>query len=224
MDDARCRTVPIVALTANAVFGMREMFLENGFNDFLSKPIDPSELDAVLKKCIPADKCRNAPEIGENVPESAQSPETALPEIEGVDTASGLDRIGGSQSRYLTLLEIFCRDVEAGFALLEKVPDGASLRPFTIQVHAQKSALTNIGANVLSQTAALLEKAGREADVSVIREKLPLFREELAALTARIGEASAAARSGSEGEQVVSEVRDATGQRARRYPKSQSPS
>jgi signal transduction histidine kinase/CheY-like chemotaxis protein len=65
----RCRTVPIVALTANAVSGMREMFLASGFNDFLSKPIDVLELDAVLTRWIPADKRREA------VPEQTRHPD-----------------------------------------------------------------------------------------------------------------------------------------------------
>jgi CheY-like chemotaxis protein len=194
MNDERCRTMPIIALTANAVSGMKEMFLENGFNDFLSKPIDTSKLDAVLKKWIPADKCLNAPEDGENVPESAKLEEMALPKIAGVDMAAALARIGGSQSRYLALLEIFCRDAEAGFALLRKEPDDASLCSITTLVHALKSALANIGADNLSQTAALLEKAGRTADLSMLRDKLPLFREELAALMERLGKVMVAAR------------------------------
>jgi CheY-like chemotaxis protein len=45
-------TVPIVALTANAVSGMREMFLENGFSAFLSKPINPRELDKILRQFV----------------------------------------------------------------------------------------------------------------------------------------------------------------------------
>jgi HPt (histidine-containing phosphotransfer) domain-containing protein len=77
----------------------------------------------------------------------------------------------------------------AGFA-----PDDVPLQSFTTLVHALKSASANIGADALSQSAALLEKAGREADLSVIRDKLPLFREELAALTARLAEVTAAAR------------------------------
>jgi CheY-like chemotaxis protein len=56
MDEERCRTMPIVALTANAVAGMREKFLRNGFDDFLSKPIDLSKLNELLKKWIPAEK------------------------------------------------------------------------------------------------------------------------------------------------------------------------
>ncbi|MDR2604356.1 MAG: response regulator [Desulfovibrio sp.] len=59
--EERCRTVPVVALTANAVSGMREMFLANGFNDFLAKPIDVRELDAVLARWIPAGKRREVP-------------------------------------------------------------------------------------------------------------------------------------------------------------------
>jgi HPt (histidine-containing phosphotransfer) domain-containing protein len=80
--------------------------------------------------------------------------------------------------------------------LLEKTPDESSLPSFTTQVHALKSALANIGADGLSRTAALLEKAGREADLPLIRDKLPSFREELAVLMERIRESAAAARVG----------------------------
>jgi len=50
------KRVPIIALTANAVVGMREMFLENGFDDFISKPIDISKLDEMLDRWIPKEK------------------------------------------------------------------------------------------------------------------------------------------------------------------------
>ena len=48
--------MPIVALTANAVSGMREFFLENGFSDFMSKPVDVVKLNSVLEKWIPKEK------------------------------------------------------------------------------------------------------------------------------------------------------------------------
>ena len=50
------KQIPIIALTANAVVGMREMFIENGFNDFLAKPIDVNKLDEMLNLWIPKEK------------------------------------------------------------------------------------------------------------------------------------------------------------------------
>ncbi|MDR2593186.1 MAG: response regulator [Fibromonadaceae bacterium] len=51
--------LPIIALTANAVSGVKEMFLENGFNDFLSKPIDIINLNSILEKWLPKEKQEN---------------------------------------------------------------------------------------------------------------------------------------------------------------------
>jgi signal transduction histidine kinase/CheY-like chemotaxis protein len=50
------RGIPIIALTANAVVGMREMFIQSGFDDFLAKPIDVSKLDEILTRWIPKEK------------------------------------------------------------------------------------------------------------------------------------------------------------------------
>ena len=210
MTEERCRTMPIIALTANAISGMREMFLENGFNDYLSKPIDVRRLDAVLKRWISADKQQGVPdeEASEVV---AALPETCLPEIEGLDAAAGRMRVGGSQERYRALLEMFRKDVEAGFARLEREPaeEESALRAFTTQVHALKSALGNIGANELSRTAAALEKAGRESDLPAIRAQLPSFRERLLALTRRIDEFLTAAHSEENGGEIDLEIGEA---------------
>jgi CheY-like chemotaxis protein/HPt (histidine-containing phosphotransfer) domain-containing protein len=198
--DGRCRATPIVALTANAVSGMREMFLESGFDDFISKPIDTAKLDEALSQWIPEAKRRKAGD-GWAAPESppstdtaepavsaklAASPEPRLPVIADVDSSAGLARVGGSPGRYLDLLDLFCRDAASVAPLLEAVPDGASLPAFTTTVHALKSALANIGAERLSQAAADLERAGREADLPLIVRGLPAFREDLATLTIRI--------------------------------------
>jgi signal transduction histidine kinase len=207
MTDERYRTLPIIALTANAVSGMREMFLENGFNDFLSKPIETAKLDAVLKKWIPEGKRRNVPENGE-ISLSEELLEAAFPEISGVDVAAGIARIGGSQRRYQNLLETFCRDATAGLALLEQPPGKSSLYAFTTQVHALKSALANIGADRLSQAAALMEKAGREANIPLINENLPPFRKELAALMARISELSELGKTGAGEKENAQEIKN----------------
>jgi HPt (histidine-containing phosphotransfer) domain-containing protein len=182
------------------------MFLENGFNDFLSKPIETARLDAVLKKWIPACKQRSVPEDDEK---AQATEETILPEIVGVNVAAGLARIGGSSRQYLELLKMFHRDVTAAFPLLEKEPDEASLHSFTTQVHALKSALANIGVNGLSYAAAQLEKAGREANLAAIRDRLPPFREELSMLMAQIAEFSASLHATNAEEGITPAMKDA---------------
>jgi signal transduction histidine kinase/DNA-binding NarL/FixJ family response regulator/HPt (histidine-containing phosphotransfer) domain-containing protein len=181
--------LPIVALTANAVSGMREMFLEHGFNDFLSKPIDMNKLDAILKRWIPAAK-RLPPAAGEDkqsAPEMQADMTAVFSGIAGLDPSVGLARIGGAPDRYLKLLETFCRDAQAALChLYQAMEDETSLRAFTTQVHALKSGLANIGATGLSRTAAVLEKAGREKDWPGISARLADFRGELAALKGRI--------------------------------------
>jgi signal transduction histidine kinase/DNA-binding NarL/FixJ family response regulator len=180
--------LPIVALTANAVSGMRQMFLEQGFNDFLSKPIDMNKLDAVLERWITADKRLPPAAAEKNVPEFLKGDmENVFSGIAGIDATLGLARVGGVPSRYLKLLETFCRDVQAALFLTQMPEDEPSLRAFITQVHALKSGLANIGATELSQAAAVLEQAGREDDLPGIHALLPSFQEELASLKARIG-------------------------------------
>ena len=60
--------LPIIALTANAVAGTKEMFLENGFDDFLPKPIDTVKLNALLEKWIPKEKQKNVVADVDNSP------------------------------------------------------------------------------------------------------------------------------------------------------------
>jgi DNA-binding NarL/FixJ family response regulator len=111
----RFKKLPIIALTANAVSGMMEMFLENGFDDFLSKPINSSTLNAILEKWIPmeiyrvtpADK-KNGPEPEKTAPEKTGA--VVLPEIDGLDMAAGIAVVNGSPAQYHNLLEMFCRD------------------------------------------------------------------------------------------------------------------
>jgi PAS domain S-box-containing protein len=177
--------LPIVALTANAVSGMREMFLEHGFNDFLSKPIDMNKLDAILKRWIPAAKRLPPAAAKKNVPQIPGA--NLFSEITGVDPAAGLSAVGGIPGRYLKLLETFYQDAQIALLRLAQTPDNEpSLRVFTTQVHALKSGLANIGSADLSQAAAVLEKAGRKGDLSEINARLPAFREELTVLGGQI--------------------------------------
>jgi CheY-like chemotaxis protein len=192
----RYATMPIIALTANVVSGMRKMFMENGFDDFLAKPIDVAHLDAILQKWVPAAKQQRSPAEGKSRNENAIANQLEIP---GLDIAAGIANVGGDLNHYIQLLRMFLKDARSKFSILEAAPEISSMNAFTTYVHAMKSSLAYIGAKALSGAAAKLEGAGHNVDVGSIMGNLPPFREELAALLGRIGEAVANYRPGGAG-------------------------
>jgi CheY-like chemotaxis protein len=177
------KQIPIIALTANAVSGMREMFIEKGFNDFLAKPIDVSKLDEMLGKWIPKEKRKRKVKNGELETAKKQS---SFPEISGVDTAKGIAMTGGTEAGYRTVLSLFRADAEERLSLLQAAPGVDKLPEFVTQVHALKSASASIGAAQVSARAAELEAAGKAADLVFIQENLASFAESLAELAKNI--------------------------------------
>ncbi|WP_461247414.1 ATP-binding protein [Treponema sp. R6D11] len=173
--------IPIIALTANAVMGMREMFIENGFNDFLAKPIDISKLDEMLGKWIPKEKRAIS-----NEQTSDKDARRTFPAIPGVDTEKGIAMTGGTEANYRGVLSFFCKDAEERLPLLQKTPEADALSAFVTQVHALKSASASLGADEVSAKAAALEAAGKTGDLTFIRENLGVFAGQLAELVKNI--------------------------------------
>jgi len=189
------KQIPIIALTANAVVGMREMFIENGFNDFISKPIDVSKLDEMLDRWIPKDKkeknsvqpTRQAQGADGNAPETEE--ENTLYFIHGVDTVKGIAMTGGTMEAYKQVLKIFCKDVEDRLPLLHTIPVTETLPEFATQFHALKSASGSLGASEISAQAAKLEAASKNADIIFIYEHLLVFVHDIIELVYDIKEA-----------------------------------
>jgi CheY-like chemotaxis protein len=157
---------PIVALTANAIAGQAEMFLNKGFDDFISKPIDIRQLNAALNKYI---RDKQPPDVLED----ARRQKTVL-------YVSGKHSIAVDPQ----LAEFFVRDAEKAAFVLEAICKNNCRRTddipvFIINVHAMKSALANIGEGDLAEKAARLEEAGREQNVNLILSSLPGFLESL---------------------------------------------
>ena len=157
---------PIVALTANALAGQAAMFLDNGFDDFISKPIDMRHLNMTLNKLI-RDKY------------PAEVVEAAKKQKEHLYS-------GGVQKKSLEpeLAEIFIRDARKALTILEAIylnnfRRDADLSIFIINIHAMKSALANVGETALAANATNLEQAGRENNVNLILSELPSFLEML---------------------------------------------
>jgi CheY-like chemotaxis protein len=165
--------IKIIALTANAVSGVREMFIEKGFDDFLAKPIDISKLDEMLNRWISKDKReRGAGKI--EMIEDVQ-----FPFINGVDIQKGIRMTGGTEAGYRSVLSTYRSDAQERLRFLLKSPDEKNLPEFIVNVHAIKSASASIGAVEISLDAERLEAAGRKRDMAFIRENLDKFVERL---------------------------------------------
>ena len=163
LDTGYARNIPIIALTANAVSGMDQMFLENGFQEFLSKPIDLMELDAVLKKWV-----RDAAEgpLGE-APESGIPPkpeQAAVIEIPGVDAKAALARYRGDEEIYLHILRSYAASTPKLLDKLRKIT-AETLGDCTINAHGLKGSSANIGAEGIRAAAYELESASRGGDL-----------------------------------------------------------
>jgi CheY-like chemotaxis protein len=184
--------MPIIALTANAVTGMREMFLKNGFNDFLSKPIEVSKLVEIMDKWIPCSKkvASAGPLVLSSTPPAVSS---VLEAIDGVDFQIGMALVNGSPQRYLNLLETFCRDARGRLGGLTVDLEDGSDRGFVAQAHALKSVLASVGAVALAEAASRLEKAD-PGQAAGLYEALAKFRTQLTDLVQRTEAALTQAR------------------------------
>jgi signal transduction histidine kinase/CheY-like chemotaxis protein/HPt (histidine-containing phosphotransfer) domain-containing protein len=170
-DDPYFKTVPIVVFTANAVSGIKEMFMESGFDDYLSKPIDTIELNTILEKWIPEEKQKKIPSVFESsiaIQNSKQNAGLTL-EIEGVDVEKGIRICGGTVENYKRVLAVFQQDgIEKG-EKLKKCLEENDVSLYVTYVHALKSAAANVGADELSERAKALELAGNQGDWTFIQ-------------------------------------------------------
>jgi len=160
---------PIVALTANALAGQAEMFLKNGFDDFISKPIDIRQLNVCLNRLI-RDK------------QSSEVIEAAQKEKIELDKKQVSNQ--GHRQIDAQLALIFARDAEKAVesikaSMKNHFDSEEDLHMYIINVHAMKSALANIKSNELSSIAFRLEQAGREKNINVILSETNDFLEKL---------------------------------------------
>ncbi|MCL2006031.1 MAG: PAS domain-containing protein [Planctomycetaceae bacterium] len=163
---------PIVALTANAVAGQAEVFLENGFDAFISKPIDTRQLNMILNKLV-RDK---------------QSPEVIEAARRQKSTMKNGDADAADPQINPLLIESFIRDAGKALATLEDLWQGGNweseegMQSFTITVHGIKGSLGNIGESWLAELANTLETAGRNGNTDSILSSAPEFIQELRTL------------------------------------------
>jgi PAS domain S-box-containing protein len=176
------RTVPIIALTANAITGSREMFLENGFNDFISKPIDIKLLDIILNQWIRDKQSeetlkeaetwtmeqtqrRNAVFSSENDEEGKWLLERT---IEGIDFVAALILYGNKGAAYMPILKSFVTHTPQ---LLDRMVEDleTSHADYLIEVHGLKGTCNAIGAAETGALARELEFGMKEGNVKMVK-------------------------------------------------------
>lgn len=166
MKESMCQGVPIIALTANAISGVREMFLKKGFTDYLSKPVDSKALERMLQQYLPSEKVLDP----ESLTDETEPAEDAIPQEESgagaeggatyVDTETGIGYSGGSREMYRKFLTMFCQRREAVQKQLAEDFAGENWEDYTTHIHALKSTSLSMGGTILSEEAKALEMAG----------------------------------------------------------------
>ena len=190
----------VIALTANAVVGAREMYLKDGFEDYLSKPMEVKKLVEKLKKYLPEsaykEKADNAvaeekketaapspaddPDILEFYPEEAgenTGAGTAKSAYDseklasaGVDVSVGLGYSGNDEEFYGEMLDEFASSFDGKISALDGFLADENWKDYNVKVHAMKSNAKMIGAEALSLQALKLEEASKKEDIDYIKE------------------------------------------------------
>jgi CheY-like chemotaxis protein len=169
-------TNSIVALTANALIGREEMFLRNGFDGFISKPLDSRELNLVLNDFI---RNRKPAEVVEAARQEQREKENRNP-------SATRDKAKTSE-----LKSLVARDAENAIAVLERLYvkiddlDDNEADLYITTVHGMKSVLANIGEKDLSAAALRLEQAGKRRDIALILNETRAFMDAIKSLIAK---------------------------------------
>jgi CheY-like chemotaxis protein/HPt (histidine-containing phosphotransfer) domain-containing protein len=188
------KTIPIIALTANAIVGNEEMFLKNGFQAFLTKPIDIIRMNDAINHWV-RDKeyeknLRQSQGIPENAPQGSEEQEVKSENtggkslnhflienpIEGLDHQKALLRFGSADIYLVSLRSYTAHTPALLIELREKEPAGNAspspedLEQYRITVHGIKGSSYGISADEAGRQAEALEKAAKESNLDFIRK------------------------------------------------------
>lgn len=172
MEGEYYQSLPIIALTANAMSDARKKFVEAGMNDFVAKPIELKEVCAKIKHWLPEEKIQKRILQPEELEKRKAEESIAVPDIQGLDKDEGVKN-SGSKELFLQLLGDFYRLIDAKSNKIEKCLADGMIRDYTIEVHAMKNTARMIGAMELSELFYQMEKYGNEENVEALQRETP---------------------------------------------------
>jgi len=187
------KNIPIIALTANAIAGNEDMFLRNGFQAFVSKPIDIARLDKIIRLWV-RDK-RQEKLIGSKKKEPVSEKAVAADKVDtlsgikvgGLDIEKGLNRFNGEEDTFLNVLHSYLITTAPLLNVIDMVTE-ENLGEYAMIVHGIKGSSRGISAEELGAAAETLEKAAKAGDYEYVLEENPAFIKSARALLKGIEE------------------------------------
>jgi CheY-like chemotaxis protein/HPt (histidine-containing phosphotransfer) domain-containing protein len=162
---------PMVCLTANAISGARERYISEGFDDYLTKPIEPERLEQMLLEYLSKDKILSVDDETDVKAESGNLSDTTgskwYDNLHEIDVDAALKN-SGSEDMFYMVLQLYNEAFEERYEELNRLFETKDLEEYTIKVHALKSSSRLVGALELGDKAEALEHAGNDNDIEYI--------------------------------------------------------
>jgi signal transduction histidine kinase/DNA-binding NarL/FixJ family response regulator len=159
------KNVPTIALTANAIVGVEEIFLKSGFNGYISKPIDAVKLNEIIRKFLCSNE--NFAEKSKLSAKKSAKNEINFEKIDGINFEEGIKKFNGNFDIYVGILKSFVENIPEKIADVSQ-PSADNLSNYGITVHGIKGSCYGIGATNLGDKANILEKLAKENDLDKI--------------------------------------------------------
>ncbi|SKB69656.1 Signal transduction histidine kinase [Lachnospiraceae bacterium] len=176
LEQNMCKDSPFICLTANAVTGAMEEYRKAGFDDVITKPVDPALLQDKLLFYIPQDMIKINMDAALGIESNDDEPEVEIPEglknIPFMSIEDGIENCGSAEA-FLDTVNVFYSGFKKQVGAIQGFLDAGDIENYTIKVHALKSSARIIGIGKLSTLAAALEKAGDDKRVDIIKKDTP---------------------------------------------------